>query len=345
MSRFLIFIVFIIFHSCTKKKESFKKSDLKHSVSIQLQETKDSTHIYPIYSDNVYFSKNELPITSFVIGSSSYYSYFAELNAQSSIKGVLSAQNFYTDYIKNNQIPEVGNNQFLDVEKIIQINPKLLILYPNPNHINQIKILKKHGIQTLFLEDYKEKTPLGKSELIKLFGILTTKKEKANQSFNQIERNYTSWKNKASQQQNKPTVFGKIMYGDFWFMPQGESFSVQYYQDAGGNYLWKEKSGTESMQLSFEEVLGKAKNADFWLDASDLKYKNQLLQQNAHYQLFDAFKNNHVYSISKQKKENGTNNYYESGSLYVDSVLMDYISILHPKLLPNYSTKYIQKLE
>lgn len=338
-----------VFQSCNPKKNKISISN-SNSYTKSFQIIKNQNEI-EIKTKNglIHYKSSDLPIKNCIIGSSSLIKYVECLEELKTVKGIIDEKTFYSkklhQQINSHQTIDIANNQFLEIEKIIQLKPQLIICNYNPNYIETFSRLKEQNIQVLYIDDYLEHHPLGKAELIKVFGVLFKKEKKSIEVFNQIEKNYNFWKNKAIKEKHKSKVFGKIMYGDFWYVPQSNNYSVKFYEDAGGNYIWKDLKGNQSQSLSFEEVFNKAKNADYWLDASDFTYKNQLLIHNYQYSWFNAFQKNNVFSLAKRKTKNGSNDYYETGNLYVDSVLMDYISVLHPKLLPNYKRKFIERLK
>lgn len=350
MKYFFYGLCFIsIFITC-KKKNSSVNNNKSNSYTNSFQINKSYTQIkITTKNSTIHFKNSDLPIKNCIIGSSSLIKYVESLNKLETVKGIIDSKSFYSKklhhQIKNQKTIDVGENQFLEIEKIIQLKPQVIISNYNPNSIETFNRLKEQNIQVLYIDDYLENFPLGKAELIKIFGVLFKKEKQALNIFTQIEKNYNFWKNQAKKQEKKPKVFGKIMYGDFWYMPQSTNYSAKFYEDAGGNYLWKDLKGNQSQSLSFEEVFSKGKTADYWLDASDFTTKNQLLIHHHQYSWFDAFKKNNVFSLSKRRNNKGSNDYYETGNLHVDSVLMDYVSILHPDLLPNYTTKFIERLK
>ena len=350
MKYFFYCLCFIYLLISCKDKNNTTNITKSNSYTNSFQINKSSKQIeIQTKKSIIRFKNSDLPIKNCIIGSSSLIKYVECLYKLETVKGIIDQKSFYSkkihQQINSNQTIDVGKNQFLEIEKIIQLKPQLIICNYNPNYIETFNLLKEQNIQVLYIDDYLENLPLGKAELIKIFGVLFKKENQALEIFNQIEENYSFWSNEAQKQEKKPKVFGKIMYGDFWYMPQSNNYSAKFYEDSGGNYLWRNLKGNQSQSLSFEEVFSIAKTADYWLDASDFIAKNQLLIHNNQYSWFDAFKKNNVFSLSKRRNKNGSNDYYETGNLYVDSVLMDYVSILHPSLLPKYNTKFIERLK
>jgi iron complex transport system substrate-binding protein len=109
--------------------------------------------------------------------------------------------------------------------------------------------------------------------------------------------------------------------------------------------LWSDTTGTGSLSLSFESVLEKAQNADFWINTSQFTTYQELDNDNAHYSQFKAYKDKKAYTFSLTKGETGGLLYYELAPNRPDIVLKDLIHIVHPELLPNHQPFFFKPLE
>ena len=135
------------------------------------------------------------------------------------------------------------------------------------------------------------------------------------------------------------------MRNDIWSLPAGESFVSQFLLDANVNYLWRDSRGKGSLQLSFESVLDKAQDAEYWIAPGYFSSKAQLLENNPHYKKFTAFKNNNIYTASTKRGATGGVVYYELGPTRPDLILQDIIKITNPKLLPNYTLTFFEQMK
>jgi iron complex transport system substrate-binding protein len=52
-----------------------------------------------------------------------------------------------------------------------------------------------------------------------------------------------------------------------------------------------------------------------------------------------------MYNYNRRINDQGSNDYWESGSMHPDLVLADLIRILHPRLLPQDSLYYYKQLK
>jgi len=246
--------------------------------------------------------------------------------------------------ISEGHITELGKNEDINTEVLIEINPDLVVGFAVDGNNKTLNTIKKTGIPVVYNGDWTETSPLGKAEWIKFFAAFYNKEEKANQLFAEIKEEYQNAKNIALQAENTPTVLSGAMYKDVWYVPQGKSWAAQFIADANGNYIWKETEGTGSISLNLENVLEKAEHAEFWIGPSYYTSLTQLKEAHAVYEQFDAFKNNQVYSFTNKVGETGGLLYFELAPNRPDIVLKDIIKILHPELLPEHEFYFFDQL-
>jgi iron complex transport system substrate-binding protein len=247
--------------------------------------------------------------------------------------------------IDKNKIADLGNNQSLNNEQVLNLQPDVLIGYGLDSDNPVLYNLEKSGLKILFNGDWNEQSPLGKAEWIKFFGALYDKSIAADKIFSKIETDYKKTLNLVKNSTQKPTVLAGDIFEDKWYLPQGSSWGSQFINDAKGNYLWSHTKGTGSLALSFETVFEKAKNAEIWITSGQFSTLDQMKKANPHYTQFQAFKNKKVYSFNRKKGGKGGALYYELAPNRPDIVLKDMVKILHPDLLKNYKPYFFEQLK
>ena len=295
------------------------------------------------------FTVISVPIQSIVVTSTTHIPSLEMLGVENTLVGFPST-NFISSAktrkrIDAGKIREVGNNESLNTEILIDMKPNVIVSFGINNSNPTIDNLQKSGLNVLINGDWTEQSPLGKAEWIKFFGALYGLDVKANALFNTIENNYKNALALAENTNQKPTVLSGAMFQDQWYVPQGESWVSVFLKDAQSNYLWKDSKGFGSLSLPFETILDKAQNATFWIAPGDFSSLKQMSDSNPHYAEFSSFKNKKVYSYAINKGAKGGIVYFELASARPDLVLKDLIKIFHPELLPNYKPFFFQKLE
>lgn len=247
--------------------------------------------------------------------------------------------------IADGQITELGKNEAINTEVLIEINPDLVVGFAVDGNNKALNTIKKTGIPVVYNGDWTETSPLGKAEWIKFFAAFYNKEEKAAEIFNVIKSEYQKAKQLALTAKNQPTVLSGAMYKDVWYLPQGESWAAQFIADANGDYIWKNTKGTGSFSLSLESILDKAEHTEIWIGPSYYTSLKQMEEGHSVYQQFDAFKNDKVYNFTNKKGATDGLLYFELAPNRPDLVLKDLIKILHPELLPDYEPFFFEKLK
>ena len=247
--------------------------------------------------------------------------------------------------IDNGDVQELGKEFAMNTEVLFELNPDVVIGFAMTKTNKTYNLIEQNNIPVIINGDWLEETPLGRAEWIKFFGVLFDKEKEADSIFNRIEENYLDAVKVAQKAQQQPSVLsGAIMRNDVWSLPAGESFVAQFLEDANLNYLWKDTKGKGSLNLSFESVLNKGLDADFWIAPGYFISKEQMLDGNKHYVDFKAFKNDRVYTPSTKTGKTGGVIYYELAPTRPDLVLKDLIKITNPKLLPNHQLVFFEKM-
>lgn len=290
-----------------------------------------------------------VPVKKIVVTSTTHIPSLEMLGVENSLIGFpkldyISSEKIRT-LIHQNKITELGNNQSLNTEKLLYLNPDVIIGYGLDNSNPVLSNLEKNGLKVMFNGDWNEQNPLGKAEWIKFFGAIYGKLDKAEEIFSKIEKEYFKTLNLLTKTTKKPTVLAGDIFEDKWFLPQGKSWAATFLKDAKGNYLWSQTKGTGSLGLSFETVLEQGKNADIWITSGQFSTLEEMIHSNPHYNQFKAFKNKNVYSFNSKKGEKGGVLYYELAPNRPDIVIKDIVKILHPNLLKNYKPYFFEKLK
>ena len=293
--------------------------------------------------------KINIPIKNIVVTSTTHIPSLEMLNEENSLVGFPNLDYISSDKVRTlidaKKIKELGGNQSLNTEVLIDLQPEVIIGYGLDNNNPTLDNLQKSGLKVMLNGDWNEETPLGKAEWIKFFGALYGKQKEANEIFNKIEKDFLKTIKIAKIATSNPTILAGDMFEDKWYLPKGTSWGSQLLAQAKGDYLWKETTGTGSLSLSFETVLEKAKDADFWITSGQFSSLKQMTDANPHYKQFKAFQNKNVYSFAGKKGKTGGVLYYELAPNRPDLVLKDLVKILHPELLVGYDPFFFEKLK
>jgi len=246
--------------------------------------------------------------------------------------------------IDKGKITDLGNNESINTEMAINLNPDLIIGFSINNQNRAYETLQRSNIPIVYNGDWTEETPLGKAEWIKFFAPFFGLEEKAEKIFKNIESNYLNAKDLAQKATEKPTVLSGALYKDVWYLPGGNSWAASFINDANANYLWSDTKAAGSLSLSLESVLSKGIDASFWISPSQFTSYNELNEASRHYSQFKAYNEKKIYTFANTKGATGGLLYYELGPARPDLILKDLIYIFHPDLLPDHKLFFFKPL-
>lgn len=369
----LLFILLSLFFSCkknsSKKINVTSKNSIEHAKGLSIYEydgfsivkitnpwpnaTKSFTYVLNkenhILADSLkLYPVINVPLKNIVVTSTTIIPYLELLGVENKLIGFP-----HTNYISSaktrklidaGKVVNLGQNEQINFEKLIALSPELIVPFGVDNSNPTLTKIEKNGLKVLIQGDWMEQTPLGKAEWIKLYGALFGKEKEAKTHFDRIVSNYKKALELTKNEINQPTMINGYMYQNQWFVAKGDSWIAQFIKDAKGNYLWKNTKGTGSLALSFEKVFEVGNNADIWI-SGDFKTLKELDASNPHYKKFKAFQTGNVYTFENLKGATGGVIYYELGPSRPDLILKDYLKIIYPNKMKNYSFTFAHKLE
>ena len=290
-----------------------------------------------------------VPIKTIVVTSTTHIPSLEILGVENTLLGFPNTNYVSSEktraLIDAKKVKEIGTNQSLNTEVLIDLAPDVIVGFSIDNNNKTYSNLEQNGQKIIYNGDWTEQSPLGKAEWIKFFGALYGLQDKADSEFKTIEKEYNEALALAKKTTSKPTVLSGAIYQEKWYLPGGKSWASLFINDANATYLWAETPETGSLSLSFETVLEKAENADFWIGPAQFTTLKEMTDENPNYKFFKAYKNKNVYSFSSKKGKTGGVLYYELAPNRPDLILKDLIKIMHPEVLPDYKLFFFEKLK
>lgn len=276
------------------------------------------------------------PLSTVGIQSTTYFAFLERLDEVKKITAVCDV-NYYSDsqrLLFNDSVTEICGGSF-NFEKLALVHPDMLFLYPFEN--KGIDRFHQLGINTFFVTEYLEKTPLARAEWIKFFGFLMNSKI-TNKVFDKIEKAYHAIKKAGV----NSTVAFNLPFGDAWNMPSNNSITVNLAKDAGFDYLLKNSKVIGNNVLSKEKAYSVLSEADYWIIVAS-KPENfglkELLAENPIYATFPSVKNGKVIFCNT-----ATTAYFSKGVLEPDIMLKDLLFCQNELKDKNYQPHYFKLL-
>lgn len=301
-------------------------------------------------SASQYESIIKMPVQKVICMSTTHIAFIDRLHNLSSIVGVsggglVSNKNLRIKIAKD-EIKDVGYEQSLNYELLLKLAPDVVFIYGvDSQSSGYISKCKELGIQTVFIADYLESSPLAKAEWLKVFGIFFNQYTDACSVFDSISDNYAQLKEKVTQIKIKPTVMTGLPWNGTWYISGNKSNLATLIHDAGGNYIWNNLDNENTVPVDFEKVFQQSLDAEYWINCGNVFSIKEILKVDERLKILRPIKNGNVFNNSARVIAGGGNDYWESGVVMPDVILKDLIAILHPEVLKGYNYYFYQKLK
>ncbi|MCC8171542.1 MAG: ABC transporter substrate-binding protein [Parabacteroides sp.] len=287
----------------------------------------------------------EVPVRSVICMTSLQLSNFIKMDALDRVVGITSGRHLKNEAMQrrldNGQAKKIGIEGNFDTEVIMSVNPDLIFISPYKR--GGYDSMKDVGIPLVPHLGYKEMTPLGQAEWIKLVALFIGEEAAANEKFAGIEQRYAGLKQLTAGVQERPVVFSGELRGGNWYAVGGQSFLAQLFRDAGADYFLENDVQSGGVTLDFETVYSLAERAPYWriLNSYPGTFSYEaLLAEDPRYGDFRAFKEKGVVYCNLGEKP-----FYENTPTEPEVVLADLIKAFHPDLLPGYTPSYYELLK
>ena len=286
------------------------------------------------------------PAERIVAMSSTFVAMLEELDALDMVVGVSGLGFISSEALcgKGNKVADVGYDTNVDYEKIVMLNPDMVLLY-GINGPNMIEAkLNELAIPYIYIGDYIEESPLGKAEWVVAIGQLIGKRNEAIGIFEGIAKRYNELKGRFANSPNKPKVMINTPYNDSWWMPSTSNYMPQLIADAGGDYIYKANTGNASKAIDIEQAYILVNEADIWINPGQAFTKADVAAMAPRMTDTKVFTDGKVYNNNRRSTAGGGNDFYESGAMHPDIVLKDLVKIFYPDSLDGYLPMYYQQL-
>jgi len=332
----LIFVFLALVWSCQssqKQGESLAILPLKYANRLKIEYDKNSQYLITVNhkSDSLLY-KLPQKVKKIACASATHVAMLEKLNADSCLVGFFGVKFLYSPRQKlryaSGCIKELGSITQPDMEAILTLLPDVILISSSPDELPMNwNIIKQAGIPIIFIAEWLENTPLGRSEWLKVMGILVGDLARATETFDSIAANYEQVRSLAKNSNPTKVIVGNGYQG-IWYVPAGESYVASFLRDAGANYPWSHTKGEGSLQIDFETFYAKGKDISIWLNVGSCNSLAELRAYDTRLADFKAIQNKKVFNNNKRTNTDGINQYYETSVVEPDKVLLDIIRIL-----------------
>lgn len=246
--------------------------------------------------------------------------------------------------VADGRVGVVARGGSTDVESVLGLSPDAVVTAGLDDAA--YGRLEATGVTVVPDADWLERTPLGRAEWIKLFGLLTGEERRATAVFDGIRRDYGAVRDRLAGVAPTPVVSGQLASGAV-DVPSGGSYVGALLRDAGGAWAYADRPETGSLRLSLEEVLTRAGDAPVWLTtATAWTTRDDARRADPRHGLLAAMRpGGRAWTASLARTPEGGNDWFERGVTRPDLALADVAAILHPDRFPEHPFTFFRPLE
>lgn len=279
-------------------------------------------------------------------------SYVAMLDAIGDVQAVVgvSGSDFITnDYISSHRdlIGDVGYEGNVDYEKLLALQPDLVLLYGVSGASSMEGKLAELEIPYAYIGEYLEESPLGKAEWLVVLAEMVGKRAVGEMVFAEIPLRYNALKERVNSYSAsaRPKVMINAPYGDSWVMASTASYVARLIADAAGNYVYGKNTASTSLAIDTEEAYRLASESDVWINVGSAGTLKEFKAMVPNFAEIPCVKSGHVYNNNLRVNSSGGNDYWESGVVHPELVLRDLVKIFHPEAVEDYDFTYYKQLK
>ena len=255
------------------------------------------------------------PVNKIYLVASAVMDMFVALDALNQVRfSGMKAEGWYIAEaraaMESGEILYAGNYSAPDYEKILSENCGLAVentmIYHNPEVKEQ---LEKLGIPVLVDHSSYEEEPLGRTEWVKLYGVLVGKEEEAEEAFRAQMEAFTSVS--SGEVSNKSVAFFYITSNGEANVRNSLDYLPKMIEMAGGHYIFEDlkESGRDgnlassTITMQMEQFYASAKEADYIVYNSaiegELSSVEELIAKSSLLENFRAVQEGNVYCTTR----------------------------------------------
>ena len=129
-----------------------------------------------------------IPVKTIVCTSTTHIPLLDYLDESTSLTGFPTLNYISSDLMRKridaNEIEELGIDEAINIENLINISPEVVMGYSLSGDFGQFNLIEEAGIPVVLNAEYLEQHPLGRAEWIKMAGVLFDKEDMADSVFN-----------------------------------------------------------------------------------------------------------------------------------------------------------------
>lgn len=248
------------------------------------------------------------------------------------------------------RILALGTRSPSSIELATTIDTDAVFLFYSANPIyNLHPALRRLGVGAVALGSQFERTPLGRAEWSKFFALFFNEERRANERFERSAADYEALAARARRAPARPAVLlGFSWTRDVWTASGGGNHFARLVADAGGEYFLADDSQPAvNLRMPIEKAVYRSARTPIWISHNGLNHvpsKAALVGRMPLLAAIFPVERGRAYALDSGAQDEEAVPFIDASLDRPEALLADFVSVLHPELLPNYRPVFIREL-
>lgn len=294
----------------------------------------------------------QVPARRLAVTHSDYYGVLDTLQLFDRVVAVGPAREVSTPRLRaaldSGRIADVGSQQHLDLERLIQLKPDIVLSYwsVSPEWNAPAKV-DEVGLKSGALVGHWEPTPVGALDWVKVIALYANREGDANAIVDAVRARYDTLRSLAQRPHAEPlTYITQAPARDIWPLQRADHGSYNRMRDAGLTYAHDALiTGEDFPSASLEAALRSGRDAAFWFDVPERwQQASDIVATDERLAVFRAMRTTQVYAWDRGRTAPDRVPFGERWLTHPDEVLADVLAATRPALLPGHAFHYLRRV-
>jgi iron complex transport system substrate-binding protein len=289
-----------------------------------------------------------VPIASLYAASATHLPLLVDLGRLDVLTGVSRLRDLVGDHIQQRaatgQVREFAAASVIDPELVVAHPPSVLMT--GGGFSASLVTIRSAGVPVVANTEWRESTALARAEWIKYMALFLNEERRAQQLYGEMKSRYRALSATATARPRDtwPLVMTGVSTRGTFVIAGGKSYVAALIADAGGRYAWADNTAAGAPTVELEAQLGRAAQADVWINGGGWKSLAAMLEDEPRYAEFKAYRQGQVWVYERRATPTGGNDYWTRSVSHPDRVLADLVKIFHPSLVPDHAFEWYMQV-
>ncbi len=284
----------------------------------------------------------QVPLKRIATSSATQIGFLEALGQTRRVVAMTTPQLIYN--LPKQPVENIGDDMNIDLERLLLSMPDALLVSAYGQDMQNTERIRQAGIPVIYMVEWREENPLARMEWIRLLAALTGADTQADSIVTTVRSAYHAEQALSQTITNRRSIMSGASFRGTWYVPAGNTYMGQLFQDAGADYAYADRTNDGSIPINMEQALQVFGKADVWVGCNAKSY-DELRRIDDKQTWFAAYQHHEVYNFCRRETPTGGNDFWETGVVHPEYILRDLRYALYPDSMPDYQPYFIQALK